>query len=85
MKSVWPERLAIVCLALAAVALIGFGGMLSTLAFLVASFMGWTRKFREIEASGKPVLSSSGRLLVGLCMAALGVILLPGRGAEATA
>lgn len=73
----WPEGLAILALVAAAVSLIGFGAILSTIAFLLAALMGFTRAFEENAAKGKPTLKGPGRAAVGGVMAVLGFAMLP--------
>jgi hypothetical protein len=80
----WPEWLAILCLLLALVALVGFGGLLSPLAFVLAASMGWTRSFRDVQASGRQVPTDRQRLYIGLGMAALGIVLWPDSAETAT-
>lgn len=73
----WPEGLAILALVAAAVSLMGFGAILSTIAFLIAAVMGFTRAFEANAAMGKPTLKGPGRVAVGGTMAVLGFVMLP--------
>ena len=77
----WPERLTFVALFAAVLLLVVYGGVVSFLCLLVASFYGWTPAFVANAAKGKRTFGPKGRIFMGGLMTALAVIMLP-RGAE---
>ena len=75
----WAERMAVLAVVAAAVALIAFGGFLSAIAFMICGLMGWSGKFDGLRAQGKAALSGRGRMAVATVMAVAGIAFIPGR------
>lgn len=73
----WPERLSVVALIIAAIALLVYGGVLSALFLALAALMGWTRQHRLQAAQGKRSFSDFGRFITGAFMVVIAVALWP--------
>ncbi len=73
----WPTLLSVVALVAAGIAVTFYGAILSTIAFLLAAMMGFTRAFEENAAKGKPTLNRAARSVIGGTMAVLGFVMLP--------